>query len=91
MKLYKFSRFFGRNGDLEGLFIAEPEQINKLIGSHINFGEALGKHSEVSCIIEEKDINQLDVLDSTVDDIIKVIGTSISGYNPFDYLEEEEN
>ena len=91
-KLYKFSKWFGRNGTLEGVFIAEQNDVAKLIkeGTNIYFGEALGKHSEVSCVIKEEDIIILDVYDSTVDDLLLHIGSTISGYNPFDYLEEEE-
>jgi hypothetical protein len=90
MKLYKFNKYFYRQGDLEGVFIAEPEQIDNLIGSNVYFGEALGKHSSVSCVIKEQDIKQLDVLDSTVNDLLKVIGTDISGYNPLNYLLEPD-
>lgn len=86
MKLYQFNKYIYREGDIEGIFIAEPKDINKLIGSFAYFGEALGKHSNVGCVIEQKDIKQLDVLDSTVDDLLKVIGTDISGYNPLNYL-----
>jgi hypothetical protein len=90
MKLYKFNKYFHRQGDIEGVFIAEPKQINDLIGSNVYFGEALGKHSNVGCVIREQDIKQLDVLDSTVDDLLKVIGTDISGYNPLNYLLEPD-
>ncbi len=90
MKLYQFNKYFGRQGDIEGVFIAEQEQIKLLIGTNIYFGEVLGKHSSVSCVIKQEDIKQLDVLDSTVDDLLKVIGTDISGYNPLNYLVESD-
>lgn len=89
MKLYEFNKYIYREGDIEGIFIAEPEDINELIGSFAYFGEALGKHSNVGCVIQEQDIKQLQVLDSTVDDLLKVIGTDISGYNPLNYLEPD--
>lgn len=56
MKLYRFNKYFHRQGDIEGVFIAEPEQINNLTGSNVYFGEVLGKHSSVSCVIQEQDI-----------------------------------
>jgi hypothetical protein len=90
MKLYQFNKYFHRQSDIEGVFIAEPEQINDLIGSNVYFGEALGKHSNVGCVIAEQDIKELQVLDSTVDDLLKVIGTDISGYNPLNYLLEPD-
>lgn len=91
MKLYQFNKYIYRQGDLEGIFIAEPEDINNLTGSNVYFGEALGKHSNVSCVIQEQDIKQLQVSDNTVDDLLKVIGTDISGYNPLNYLEPDED
>jgi hypothetical protein len=90
MKLYQFSRFFRRDGTLEGLFIAEPYEVNKLIGTNVYFGEALGKHSSISCVIAEQDIKQLSVSDSTVIDLYNVIGSTISGYNPLDYLHPDD-
>lgn len=88
-RLYQFNRYFHRQGDIEGVFIAEPEEIDKLVGSNINFGEAFGKHSEISCIIKQEDIKELHVLDSTIIDLFEVIGNTISGYNPLDFLEDE--
>lgn len=92
MKLYKFSKYFGKSGELESIFIAEAQDVADLISNKtlINFGEVLGKHIDVSCVIEEGDIKQLDVLDSTIDDLILHIGNTISGYNPLDYNEEED-
>ena len=37
----------GRNGHLESLFIATPEQVEFMIGKELYFGEVLGKHSEI--------------------------------------------
>lgn len=90
MKLYQFNKYFHRQGDIEGIFIAEQEQIDNLIGSIVYFGKVLGKHISVECVIKQEDIKQLDVYDSTVNDLLKVIGTDISGYNPLNYLESEE-
>ena len=55
-KLYSFCWECGRMGDLEGLFIAEENEVKKLIGKEIYFGEVLGKHSEIYGDLEEKDI-----------------------------------
>ena len=45
--LYRFECDFGRMGDLEGLFVANHEDIDSIIGKRIYFGEVLGKHSEI--------------------------------------------
>ena len=91
-KLYKFSKWFGRNGTLEGTFIAEENSVNSLIkeGALIYFGEVLGKHSEVSCVIKSEDVTQLNASDNTINELLSQIGNTVSGYNPFNYLEEEE-
>ena len=90
LKLYQFTRYFRRDGTIEGVFIAEPEEVNKLIGADIYFGEALGKHSSISCVIAKEDIKELPVLNSTITDLLNVIGSHISGYNPFDYLNKNQ-
>ena len=46
-KLYKFHWDCGRMGNLDGVFIAEPKEIEALIGKEIHFGEVLGKHSDI--------------------------------------------
>jgi len=82
---------FGRSGEVSGLFICEEEDLNKIIGRDIYFGEILGKHSEVSGTISSEDF----VIKSTDQDFIskfiEIMGDgTISGYNPFDYIEEED-
>ena len=90
LKLYKFTRYFRRDGTIEGIFIAEPQEVNDLIGANIYFGEALGKHSSISCVIAKEDIKELPVSDTTITDLLNVIGSHISGYNPLDYLNSDE-
>jgi len=87
--LYRFTRDFGRMGDLEGLFISTEQEVKSAIGKKVYFGEVLGKHSEVYCVLEDKDIAEVPVLKSTVEDMEKHIGVSISGYNPLDYISHE--
>ncbi len=87
-KLWKFSEDYGRMGTVEGLFIATEEEVDKfLVGTEICFGEILGKHSEVSISFEKKDFRCLDVPESTIQELFKVLGRRrIGGYNPFEYL-----
>lgn len=58
---------------------------NVLVGKDVYFGEILGKHSEVYGTIEEGEIT----LES--DDPLVVKNAVESGYNPLDYLEEDED
>jgi len=90
-KLYKFHWDCGRSGDVEGLFIAEELDVKNALGSEIYFGEILGKHSEVYGSFDDDDIVTLDVSPQTVVELRKAIGTNISGYNPLDYLNDEED
>lgn len=83
--LYKLNFDCGRSGSLEGLFIADTEDVKFLIekGWEVYFGEVLGKHSEVCGPIEEVDIK----LVSTDEAVIKVITDNEleNGHNPFHY------
>lgn len=85
--LYKFFWDCGRNGNLEGVFVATAEEVEDLIGKDVYFGEVLGKHSEIYGTIERGD---LDLLTEDQDFIEKAqsYGIDYSGYNPFDYISE---
>lgn len=89
-KLYIMNFDCGRMGSLEGLFVAEDTDLNGIIGSEVNFGEALGKHSEVYGTLEDSYITEVSEDQDKIEWLVSVIGSdSISGYNPFDYIEEE--
>lgn len=83
--IYRFSADCGRSGDLEGVFIATKEQVNKLISSKIEvyFGEVLGKHSEISGAVEKKEIKLL-TDDIEAVSVVEKYDLS-SGINPFNY------
>lgn len=89
-KLYSFYWNCGRQGCVEGIFIAEEAKVKQAIGSEVYFGEILGKHSEVYGTLEEGEIKELDVAQSTIEDLERVIGCDISGYNPLMYMEQWE-
>lgn len=40
----RFEWDFGRGGDVEGLFVTTLEDIEKITGKYVYFGEILGKH-----------------------------------------------
>ena len=83
--VYKLKFDCGRQGELEGLFVAPRSHVKKLIESGINvyFGEVLGKHSEVCGPVEASEI----IFVSDNPEVIKVIEEFDlqNGYNPFDY------
>ena len=91
-KLYEFYWDYSRYGELEGLFIAEEEDVDKLIGETVYFGEVLGKHSEVFGDIDKEDIIIKSEDQGLIRDLQEVFsGSTLSGYNPLDYYEPEED
>jgi hypothetical protein len=88
--IYKFSWYCGRQGDIEGIFVADSEEVEAAIGIEVNFGEALGKHSEIHGVLEPKDFQILSQDESFVTQFVETIGDgTISGYNPLNYLLED--
>jgi hypothetical protein len=84
-------------GHLESIFICKPEIVERLYGKTIFFGEVLGKHSDIFCIVDPNDIQLLDVKDSTVEDLVAVFVKdvslpyyTISGHNPLEYIDKDE-
>ena len=87
LALYSFHWDCGRMGDLEGLFVAEKDEVVKWIGYECCFGEALGKHSEIYGPLEENDIKIVSEDQEKIKWLVAVIGgTTISGYNPLNYI-----
>ena len=89
--LWKFEWDCGRQGDLEGLFVATENEVKGLMGKKIYFGEVLGKHSEISGTMEESDVEKVEIDSETIDKVTKILGETWSGFNPFDYLNEEDS
>jgi len=88
--LWRFGWDCGRQGDVEGLFVATQTEVNNVIGKNVYFGEILGKHSEVCGVIEDGEIRKVDLDSETVGKVSKILGNNWSGYNPLDYLEEDD-
>lgn len=89
--LYQFLWDCGNQGYLEGLFVADEKDVKDIIGKRIYFGEVLGKHSEVYGDIAEDEITLKSDDQEFVAKLREVIGNNtISGYNPFDYLNDED-
>lgn len=90
-KLYKFYWDCGRAGDLEGVFIAEEKTITNAIGSEVDFGEVLGKHSYIHGTLDEDDLEVIDMSEELLAELKEKLGRTISGYNPLNYIEDEED
>ena len=91
-KVYKFYCDCGRMGELDGIFIAEEEDVKNAIGKEVYFGEVLGKHSEIGGELESSEITVCCENPEAVA-IIETIADgngTISGFNPLNYLCEEE-
>lgn len=74
-----------RGGTLEGLFFATSTQIDAAYNKTVDFGEALGKHSEVALKFQDLDVSRVTkdpVLIAAQRKIFEEIGESCIGYNP---------
>lgn len=82
----------GRQGSLDGLFVTTPEALAGLYGKEVYFGEVLGKHSEIVGTIEVEDFTLKSDDPAFIDKLVEIIGSdTISGFNPFHYLNEDED
>lgn len=92
--LVSYFEEFGRLGELEGIFLCTEEELSRLKGVTVEFGEVLGKHSEIS---SEMTFNNSTVIDTTEEDIAALLrifagegSVTISGFNPLEYLGQDE-
>jgi hypothetical protein len=82
-KLFKFYFNCGRMGKLDGLFIAYQEEIDELIGKNVYFGEVLGKHSEITGIIEKEEIKEISNDQELINKLEELFGSdTLCGINP---------
>lgn len=88
-KLYKFYSDYGRQGELEGLFIAEEKEVKNIIGKNVYFGEVLGKHSDVEETMTEDMFTEINVGEHALAVLEQELGTTWSGFNPVEIHEEE--
>lgn len=85
-KLYSFS-IDTKHSFVGGLFIAEEEAVKSLIDKTIYFGEVDGKYSEIRWLVENGEIRERSDDQSLIATLESIFGETLSGYNPFDYLE----
>lgn len=84
-QLYRFYFDCGRQGSLDGLFFATPEEVGMAIGRAVYFGEVLGKHSEIYGTLDANEITAVD-LGEDLAAVRRHSGLIESGFNPLDYV-----
>ena len=86
--IYRFKAWC-RQGDLEGLFVATRSDIENLLnlGKDIEFGEVLGKYSDISFTVREEHITLISEESTHVDFFENFIVDS--GINPLLYIEDD--
>lgn len=84
--LYSFYVDCGRQGSLDGLFIATQQEVNNAIGKEIYFGEVLGKHSDVQGTLESHEITLVSEDQDKVTWLEGLLGSCVSGFNPLEYI-----
>lgn len=89
-KLYSYFVDCGRMGNLEGLFIADDAEVKESIGKEVYFGEVLGKHSEVSGVLEEGELTVVSEDQNKIEWLSELLGDNLSGFNPLDYIQDDE-
>ena len=95
--LYSFYVYCGRMGDLEGVFVATQEKVDKLKGKTVYFHEVLGKHSEIEVTLSDENLTMKSTDEDFIGKLIDLLGypaehdtISISGTNPFEYYYDED-
>jgi len=96
MAEHLWSMFFdcGRQGNVEGLFIASDKDVAALEGWTMRLDEPLGKHSYFEHTFKKKDqsIKKIDIGTDAVLELKKAFrSTELSGYNPLLYVEKFED
>jgi len=94
--IYHFYWDWGRSGHLEGWFLSDDQTVQSVLGQRVNFGEVLGKHSEVCGNLSQGDIRLVTNSPDLVSAFQRIIQLSernyekpncVSiGYNPLDYI-----
>jgi len=87
--VYRFFWDYGRQGEVEGVFIATSDEIEEITGKEVYLGEILGKHSEVVNTVDADDIKLLSD-DPAVVEVVEKHKLS-SGLNPLGYYYDQKD
>ncbi len=88
--LVRFKWDCRRSGVVEGLFVTTRAELDANWGKFVQFGEILGKHSDVCGKLEPKDIEVLSEDQAFIDTLVDVLSIRIAGYCPFDYVRGDD-
>ncbi len=84
--IYRFLHDCGRMGTVSGIFVASKNDVNRLYGQTVFFGEVLGKHSNTSAEITE---DNLMLVDDRYDHVCMFTELNLAnGINPLEFVSE---
>lgn len=86
-KLYRFHYDYTDSCEfLSGLFVGEEEMTESCIGKKLYFdlGDIDNENSTIT--LDWSYIHEIEVLDSTINNLEEVCGEYICGHNPLDYI-----
>lgn len=87
--IYRYYLDCGRMGSVEGLFVAEMDEVEALAGKRCYFGEILGKHSEID---DNEPRANTSLLSSQQQHVAWFEELRLAtGVNPLDFLPEDED
>lgn len=87
--LYRLSKYFGRSGELDEVFVCSEELMEEMMGEDLYFSDVLGKHSEVSMTVDEDCIQKVEDDPAFVFRFVEIFGCSIGLFVP-DFLIEDD-
>lgn len=92
--LVGYNQNFGRMGSLSASFVCKEEEYKDMLGREIYFGEALGKHSDVTGRLNEDTLTILlkeeDVGEKVMGIIDSAVFTGVASRLFDDYYEQKE-
>lgn len=88
--IYRFQYECGRMGTLSGVFVADSDDVGKIDGECVYFGEVLGKHSDIEADIRSNDNLKLLSADGLAVEVFETLNLE-TGHNPFDYWERDDH
>jgi hypothetical protein len=86
--IYRFFQNYGRHGDIEGKFVATPDEVAAALGREVHFEEPWGKHSGADTTLSAE---QFTVVSSDPADVAAFVRLKMwSGENPLAILADED-
>ena len=87
--IYRFGLDYGRMGEIDAVFVVDSDDIKKIDGETIYFGEILGKHSDVEC---EVSAEHFELISDKPEEVEMFERLQLQcGHSPFDHWDQEED